>query len=50
MIGEAASKGISQLSEQVLLLFHSHQLVMAYGRNIFKNHIGTSRLGNGLVI
>lgn len=30
MIGQAASKGVSQLSEQELLLLHSHQLVMAY--------------------
>ena len=34
VIGEAPSKGVSQLSEQELLLLHSHQLLMAYDEGI----------------
>lgn len=30
VVGEAASKGVSQLSEEKLLLLHSHQLFVAY--------------------
>lgn len=32
VIGEAASEGVSQVSKQELLLRHSRQLVVSYGR------------------
>lgn len=34
VIREAASKGVSQLSEQELLLGHGHQFIMAYKQKI----------------
>jgi len=32
VIGEAASEGVSQFSEQEQLLVHSQQLLVAYGK------------------
>lgn len=34
VIGKAASEGVSQFSKQELLLRHSHQLLVAYGRKM----------------
>lgn len=44
VISEAASEGVSQLSKQELLLRHSHQLVMSYGR---ENSLHLTRMGDG---
>lgn len=56
VIGEAASESVSQLSKQELLLRHSHQLVVTYGRKKttlsfdYQIHKGIYRLGKSISI